>query len=89
MYDSIFEMLDTCMYQLKYVTPTMWSLFELLYTTIRNSAMDSLEEVLPALDNYISYGASTISSTPAVQDMIFDLIQTVLYSIHLNLFCRF
>jgi hypothetical protein len=73
----MFELLDTCMYQLKYVTATMWGLFELLYKTIKTSGMDYLEEVLPALDNYVSYGASTVSTTPVLQEMFFDLVQTV------------
>lgn len=33
--------------------------------------------MLPALDNYVSYGADTLKENPALLDAVFDIIRTV------------
>lgn len=34
--------------------------------------------MLPALDNYVSYGSDMLKQNPALLEAIFDIIQTVL-----------
>lgn len=80
LYDEIFEIIDSCTFSAKRVTPTMWSVFELIYGAFKDSGIDYMEEMLPPLDNYISYGKDVFISNEHVQRMMFDIIDTVMKS---------
>ncbi|KAI7906287.1 armadillo-type protein [Cokeromyces recurvatus] len=80
LYDEIFEIIDSCTFSAKRVTPTMWSVFELIYAAFKDSGIDYMEEMLPPLDNYISYGKDVFVSNEHVQHMMFDIIDTVMKS---------
>jgi hypothetical protein len=80
LYDEIFEIIDSCTFSSKRVTPTMWSVFELIYKAFKDSGIDYMEEMLPPLDNYISYGKDVFTSNEQVQQMMFDIIDTVMKS---------
>ncbi|KAI8969324.1 armadillo-type protein [Mycotypha africana] len=80
LYDEIFEIIDSCTFSAKRVTPTMWSVFELIYKAFKDSGIDYMEEMLPPLDNYISYGKDVFVANEQVQRMMFDIIDTVMKS---------
>ncbi|RUS23108.1 armadillo-type protein [Endogone sp. FLAS-F59071] len=80
LYDEIFEIIDSCTFSSKQVSPTMWSVFELIYRAFKDSGIDFMDEMLPALDNYISYGRDVFVSNENIQRMIFDIIETVMKS---------
>ncbi|CEP15700.1 hypothetical protein [Parasitella parasitica] len=80
LYDEIFEIIDSCTFSAKRVTPTMWSVFGLIYAAFKDSGIDYMEEMLPPLDNYISYGKDVFVSNEQVQGMMFDIIDTVMKS---------
>lgn len=80
LYDEIFEIIDSCTFSAKRVTPTMWGVFELIYKAFKNSGIDYMDEMLPPLDNYISYGRDVFISNENIQRMIFDIIDTVMKS---------
>ncbi|KAI8376325.1 armadillo-type protein [Radiomyces spectabilis] len=79
-YDEIFEIIDSCTFSAKRVTPTMWSVFELIYKAFKSEGIDYMDEMLPPLDNYISYGKDVFISNEGVQHMMFDIIDTVMKS---------
>lgn len=78
LYDDVFELLDTITYQLKQITPGMWSLFETVHKIVKGQGVDFIEEIFPAIDNYISYGSQVVCSQPRVQEMLFDIVQHLL-----------
>lgn len=84
LYDEIFEIIDSCTFSAKRVTPTMWSVFELIYNAFKESDIDYMDAVLPPLDNYISYGRDVFVAHENYQQMMFDIIQSVMKGDHLT-----
>ncbi|CAG8569447.1 9240_t:CDS:10 [Ambispora leptoticha] len=80
LYDEVFDIIDSCTFSTKQISPTMWSVFELIYQTFKTSGIDYLEEMLPPLDNYISYGTEVFVQNPNLQAKIYDIIETVMKS---------
>lgn len=81
LYDEIFEIIDSCTFSSKRVTPTMWGVFELIYRAFKeDGGIDYMEVMLPPLDNYISYGQDVFIQNGQVQHMMFDIIDTVMKS---------
>lgn len=78
LYDEIFDIIDSCTFSSKRVTPTMWSLFALIYKTFTDSGIDYVNEMLPALDNFIAYGKDVFIANDQVKQMMFDMIDTVM-----------
>ncbi|KAI8335415.1 armadillo-type protein [Chlamydoabsidia padenii] len=80
LYNEIFEIIDSCTFSAKRVTPTMWSVFDLIYESFKDCGIDYMDEMLPPLDNYISYGRDVFVTNENVQRMMFDIIDTVMKS---------
>ncbi|KAF9960423.1 hypothetical protein BGZ65_012328 [Modicella reniformis] len=80
LFDGVFEIIDSCTYSGKTISPNMWGIFELIYKTFKESAVDFMEEMFPSLDNYISYGKDVVSTNENVQHTIYDIIETVMKS---------
>ncbi|KAI9277967.1 armadillo-type protein [Umbelopsis sp. AD052] len=80
LYAEIFEIIDSCTFSSKRVTPTMWGVFELIYKAFKESGIDFMDEMLPSLDNYISYGQDVFVTNQQIQGMMFDIIETVMRS---------
>jgi hypothetical protein len=77
LYDEVFTAIDTCSYCAKSISPEMWALFPLIYQTFKGEASDYLEEMLPTLDNYVSFGKDVLASNPDVLRMFLDIAFTV------------
>ncbi|KAJ2413554.1 Nonsense-mediated mRNA decay protein 5 [Coemansia sp. IMI 209128] len=80
LYDEVFEILDCCMFAVKAVSANAWGLFESIYTCFTNDGIDFIEEMLPSLDNYVSYGTDVVTSNSEVQARLFNIIETVMKS---------
>ncbi|KAF9586016.1 hypothetical protein BGW38_010410 [Lunasporangiospora selenospora] len=80
LFDGVFEIIDSCTFSGKTISPNMWGVFELIYKTFKESALDFMEEMFPSLDNYVSYGKDVVSQNENVQAMIYDIIETVMKS---------
>lgn len=77
LYAEVFEIIDSCTFSAKVISPVMWGVFDTLHTTFKNSGMDYIEELLPSLENYISFGAVALAGNPTHSAMIFDIIEVV------------
>ncbi|KAF3939642.1 Importin-7 [Dactylella cylindrospora] len=77
LYNEVFEIIDSCTFSAKAISPTMWMVFGLIHSTFKDKAEFYVEEMLPALDNYVSYGAEVMKQNPAYLEAIFDIIQTI------------
>jgi len=71
----VFEIIDSCTFAAKSISPTMWSAFELIHATFKAGAELYLEDMLPALDNFVQYGSQHLIHTPAYMDAMFGMVQ--------------
>lgn len=77
LYNEIFEIIDSCTFSAKSISPTMWMVFELVHKTFKDRAEVYVEDMLPSLDNYITYGSEMMRQNPAYLEIIVDIIQTI------------
>ncbi|KAJ2764588.1 Nonsense-mediated mRNA decay protein 5, partial [Coemansia nantahalensis] len=80
LYDEAFEILDCCLFAVKTVSPNAWGLFGAIYECFKSDGIDFIEEMLPSLDNYVSYGMDVIAATSELQARLFDVVETVMKS---------
>ena len=77
LYNEVFEIIDSCTFSAKSVSPTMWRAFELMHQTFKAGAELYLEDMLPALDNFVSYGTETMRQTPAYVDALASMVSDI------------
>lgn len=53
----------------------MWQAFELIHATFKAGAELYLEDMLPALDNFVQYGRVHLAQTPQYLDAMFSMVQ--------------
>ncbi|KAI8976256.1 armadillo-type protein [Pilobolus umbonatus] len=74
LYDDVFEIIDSCTFSSKQVSPTMWSVFELIYKVFMDTGIHYMEEMLPVLSNYICYGNEMFHTNQHVKQMMYGII---------------
>lgn len=77
LYTEIFEIIDSCTFSAKQITPVMWQAFEYMHKTFKAGAELYLEDMLPALDNFVAYGAETLVQTPAYVEAVVGMVQDI------------
>ncbi|KAH8660673.1 nonsense-mediated mRNA decay protein-like protein [Tricladium varicosporioides] len=75
LYNEVFEIVDSCTFAAKSISPTMWQAFELIHTTFKAGAELYLEDMLPALDNFVQYGQQHLIQTPQYLEAMFGMVQ--------------
>lgn len=53
----------------------MWQAFELIHATFKAGAELYLEDMLPALDNFVQYGRQHLIQTPQYLEAMFGMVQ--------------
>lgn len=79
LYNEVFEIIDSCTFSAKAVSPTMWQAFELMHKTFKAGAELYLEDMLPALDNFVSYGAETMIANPNYVDALVGMVSDIFH----------
>ncbi|KAL8812282.1 MAG: hypothetical protein Q9223_001152 [Gallowayella weberi] len=77
LYNEVFEIIDSCTFSAKRISPPMWQAFELVHKTFKAGAELYLEDMLPALDNFVSYGTDTMIQTPAYVEAVVGMVQDI------------
>ncbi|KAL8671777.1 MAG: hypothetical protein Q9168_003724 [Polycauliona sp. 1 TL-2023] len=77
LFNEVFEIIDSCTFSAKRITPAMWQAFELVHQTFKAGAELYLEDMLPALDNFVSYGVDTMIQTPAYIEAVVGMVQDI------------
>ncbi|RYP17478.1 hypothetical protein DL767_010017 [Monosporascus sp. MG133] len=79
LYNEVFEIIDSCTFAAKSISATMWQAFELIHATFKSGAELYLEDMLPALDNFVQFGAGHLVQKPeyvqALYGMVHDMFQ--------------
>ena len=79
LYNEVFEIIDSCTFSAKSVSPTMWQAFVLMHKTFKSGAELYLEDMLPALDNFVSYGADTLVQTPTYIEALVGMVSDIFH----------
>ena len=79
LYNEIFEIIDSCTFSAKAVSPTMWQAFVLMHKTFKSGAELYLEDMLPALDNFVSYGAEVLVQTPTYIEALVGMVSDIFH----------
>jgi importin-7 len=79
LFNEVFEIVDSCTFASKSISDTMWQAFELMHKTFKDGAELYLEDMLPALDNFVAYGQDRLVQHPpylqAISGMVRDIFQ--------------
>ncbi|KAF7298645.1 Importin N-terminal domain-containing protein [Mycena indigotica] len=76
LFDNMYELVDSLTFKLRSISPNLWPVFELTYNLFKSDAVDFLQEMLPSLDNFVSYGSDVIKARPEYQSMLVDIFTT-------------
>lgn len=77
LYNEVFEIIDSCTFAAKVISPTMWQAFELIHRTFNSGAELYLEDMLPALENFVNYGWRQLLENRNYLDAIVDMVRTI------------
>jgi hypothetical protein len=77
LYNEVFEIIDSCTFASKSISPTMWQAFELIHKTFKAGAELYLEDMLPALDNYVAYGSQTMVQNPSYLAAVVSMVEDI------------
>ncbi|KAG9948266.1 ARM repeat-containing protein, partial [Aureobasidium melanogenum] len=77
LYNEVFEIIDSCTFAAKTISSTMWNAFELIHRTFKSGAELYLEDMLPALENFVNYGSEALIHHPQYLEAIVDMIRTI------------
>ncbi|KAK5013785.1 Nonsense-mediated mRNA decay protein 5 [Cryomyces antarcticus] len=77
LYNEVFEIIDSCTFAAKSISPTMWQAFELIHRTFRAGAELYLEDMLPALENFVVYGHEAMVQNRTYLEAIVDMVRVI------------
>jgi hypothetical protein len=90
LYDEIFEIIDSCTFSAKAISSTMWGVLELIYNTFdannedQVGAIHYINEMLPALENYINYGKDVFCTNDQLKQVMYSIIERLMKSEELH-----
>ncbi|TIB90206.1 ARM repeat-containing protein [Wallemia mellicola] len=80
LYDEVFELVDCLTFFMRAIPDDLWPVFEALYQSFKGSGVDYLSEMLPSLDNFISYGSPVFAQNPTYRQMAIDIYLSAMES---------
>ncbi|PVU97416.1 hypothetical protein BB559_002046 [Furculomyces boomerangus] len=80
LYEECFEVIDCCTFTLKTITPPAYDLFNSIYGAFMDSGIDFIEDMLPSLDNYISFGVVQFCTILDLKSKMFSIIENIFTS---------
>ncbi|KAI0317626.1 ARM repeat-containing protein [Amylostereum chailletii] len=80
LFDNMYDLVDSLTFRTHAISPNMWPVFELTYKLFKSDAVDFLDEMLPALDNFVSYGSDIFKARPDYRHMMLDIYTTSITS---------
>ena len=77
LYTEVFEIIDSCTFASKSISPAMWEAFELMHNTFKAGAELYLEDMLPAFENFIQFGPAHMAQERKYIDAVVDMVKIV------------
>lgn len=85
LFDDCLELTDTLTYYQKKVSAGMWQIFTLIYKSFKGAGIDYLSEMLPTIDNCVSYGVEVVQNNSEYKSMLVDIFLTAMTSDQLGI----
>lgn len=79
LYNEIFEIIDSCTFASKQISPTMWQAFELMHKTFKEGAELYLEDMLPALNNFVAFGKDRLMQHPPYLTALVGMVEDIFH----------
>jgi hypothetical protein len=80
LFDNMYDLVDALTFRFHAISPNMWPVFELTYDLFKSDAVDFLDEMLPSLDNFVSYGTEVLKARPDYRLKVLDMYRTAMTS---------
>ncbi|RMZ83939.1 hypothetical protein DV736_g6607, partial [Chaetothyriales sp. CBS 134916] len=77
LFNEVFEIIDSCTFASKAISDTMWQAFELMHKTFKDGAELYLEDMLPALENFVSYGQDRLITHPPYLTALAGMVRDI------------
>ena len=77
LFNEVFEIIDSCTFASKNISETMWQAFELMHKTFKDGAELYLEDMLPALDNFVAYGQERLIQHPPYLQALAGMVRDI------------
>ncbi|KAF2153799.1 ARM repeat-containing protein [Myriangium duriaei CBS 260.36] len=77
LYNEVFEIIDSCTYAAKSISPTMWGAFEMISKTFNSGGELYLEDMLPALENFVTYGSAQMIQHPPYLESVIVMVRKI------------
>jgi importin-7 len=77
LFNEVFEIIDSCTFASKSISETMWKAFELMHKTFKEGAELYLEDMLPALDNFVAYGQDRLIQHPPYLQAMAGMVRDI------------
>ncbi|KAI9726215.1 MAG: hypothetical protein M1828_001889 [Chrysothrix sp. TS-e1954] len=77
LYTEIFEIVDSCTFAARTISETMWGAFELMHKTFKAGSELYLEDMLPALENFIQFGPAHMVQNPAYIEAVLEMVRDI------------
>jgi len=78
-FKEVSELIENSTFLVREISPTCWKLFEVLVPSIQSGiALLYLEDWMPALNNYLVYGARELTENQAYSKALFDLFKFIM-----------
>ncbi|KAL1884211.1 hypothetical protein VTK73DRAFT_5347 [Phialemonium thermophilum] len=74
LYNEVFEIIDSCTFAAKSISANMWRAFELIHATFKSGAELYLEDMLPALDNFVQFGVPHLIQKPEYIEALYSMV---------------
>ncbi|CAK7237515.1 Nonsense-mediated mRNA decay protein 5 [Sporothrix curviconia] len=77
LFNEVFEIVDSCTFSAKSISPVMWEAFDLFHVTFNGGAELYLEDMLPALDNFVQFGAGELRQNRPRIDALYNMVDVL------------
>ncbi|KAF5348588.1 hypothetical protein D9756_009610 [Leucocoprinus leucothites] len=71
--DNMYHLVHCLTYKSRSISPQMWPVFESTYELFKSEAIDFLDEMLPSLVNFVSFGSDVIKARADYKQMLLDI----------------
>ncbi|KAJ8518430.1 hypothetical protein ONZ45_g4489 [Pleurotus djamor] len=78
LFDYTFDLVDSLTFKMRSISPSMWPVFEETYKLFKGEAIDFLDEMLPSLDNFVSFGTDVFKARQDYRHMVLDIYTTAM-----------
>ncbi|KAJ7642370.1 armadillo-type protein [Mycena polygramma] len=80
LFDNMCDLVHRLTSEMHAISPNLWPVFEMICNLYTSDEMDLLDGALPALEDFLAYGADVIKARPLYQRMLLDISTTAIAS---------